>query len=77
MPDNVTNIVPPRVPLIDDRTGLISREWYRFFLNIFTLTGGGTNTTTITDLNIGPLANSTIASIREKKSKEVLTWLSM
>ena len=50
----LTNITPPRVPLTDQRTGLISREWYRFFLNLFTLTGGGQNTTSLTDLQIGP-----------------------
>jgi hypothetical protein len=51
---NATNITPPRVPLIDDRTGLVSREWYRFFLNLFTLTGNGTNYTSLTDLQVGP-----------------------
>lgn len=51
---NATNITPPRVALIDERTGLISREWYRFFLNLFTLTGGGTNQTTLVDLQLGP-----------------------
>lgn len=35
---NITNITPPRVPIVDERTGLISREWYRFFLNLFTIT---------------------------------------
>ena len=40
---DLTNITPPRVPLIDQRTGLISREWYRFFLNLFQLTGSGQN----------------------------------
>lgn len=49
-----TNITPPRVPLTDSRTGLISREWYRFFLNLFQLTGGGQNTTSLTDLQVGP-----------------------
>lgn len=53
-PLNITNITPPRVPLVDERTGLISREWYRFFLNLFNLTGGGTNATSLTDLQIGP-----------------------
>lgn len=47
---NITNITPPRVPLTDERTGLISREWYRFFLNLFTLTGSGQSSTTLTDL---------------------------
>jgi hypothetical protein len=34
---NTTNIPAPRVPFIDQRTGLMSREWYRFFFNQFTL----------------------------------------
>jgi len=51
---NATNITPPRVPLIDQRTGLMSREWYRFFLNLFNLTGGGTNATSLVDLQLGP-----------------------
>jgi hypothetical protein len=54
--NNITNITPPRVPLVDERTGLISREWYRFFLNLFVLTGSGTNTTSLTDLQVGPPA---------------------
>ena len=33
-PINPTQITPPRVALIDDRTGAISREWYRFFLSL-------------------------------------------
>lgn len=55
-PPNLTNITPPRVPLIDERTGLISREWYRFFLNLFNLTGGGSNTASLIDLQLGPPA---------------------
>jgi len=51
---DLTNITPPRVPLIDPRTGLIAREWYRFFLNLFQLTGSGQNTTSLTDLQLGP-----------------------
>lgn len=30
-----TPITPPRVPLIDERTGLIDRAWYLFFLSLF------------------------------------------
>lgn len=37
-PINPTNLTPPRVALIDDRTGAISREWYRFFLSLLTAT---------------------------------------
>ena len=31
---NPTPITPPRVPLIDPRTGLIDRAWYLFFLSL-------------------------------------------
>lgn len=30
-----TPITPPRVPIIDPRTGLIDRAWYMFFLSLF------------------------------------------
>lgn len=39
-PPNITQIIPPRVPLIDQRTGEISREWYRYFYNLYYATGG-------------------------------------
>jgi hypothetical protein len=32
----------------------MSREWYRFFFNLFNLTGGGSNSTTLQDLQVGP-----------------------
>lgn len=51
---NITNIPAPRVPIIDDRTGLMSREWYFFFLNLFTLTGGGSNDVSLQDVQLGP-----------------------
>ena len=56
MPDqlNITNIPSSRVDFIDKRTGMISREWYRFFLNLFNLAGGGGNQTSLDDLQIGP-----------------------
>ena len=38
---NSTQIVAPRVALIDPRTGLMSREWYRFFYNIYEISGAG------------------------------------
>ena len=46
-PFNITTITPPRVPFLDERTGLISREWYRFFNNLFTITGEGTGVTPV------------------------------
>ena len=36
-----TNIPAPRVNIIDERTGLLSREWYRFFFQQFEQVGGG------------------------------------
>ena len=53
-PLNITNIPAPRTPLVDSTTGLLSREWYRFFLNLFILTGSGTNPTSLEDLQKGP-----------------------
>lgn len=32
--------VPPRVQLVDPRTGMISREWYLFFQGMFNRVGG-------------------------------------
>jgi len=57
MPDpqqNITNIPSNRVEFIDSRTGLVSREWYRFFLNLFNLAGAGGNQTSLDDLQVGP-----------------------
>ena len=61
-PLNVTNIPAPRTPLTDPVTGLLSREWYRFFLNLFILTGSGSNPISLEDLQIGP-PNVTIDEI--------------
>jgi hypothetical protein len=51
---NITNIPSARVEIIDSRTGMISREWYRFFLNLFNLAGNGGNQTSLDDLQLGP-----------------------
>lgn len=51
---NATNIPSARVPLIDERTGLVSREWFSFFQNLFYLTGGGGNDTTLTEVQYPP-----------------------
>lgn len=53
---NQTNIPAPRVAFIDERTGLMSREWYRFFLNLFTLTGSGTTDVSLDDVQVAPPA---------------------
>jgi hypothetical protein len=57
---NITNIPAPRVPFIDERTGLISREWFRFLNNQFTLTGSGTTATSIADLEVGSPLSSVV-----------------
>jgi hypothetical protein len=50
-----TPITPPRVPLIDERTGLIDRAWYMFFLSLF-------NAASNNDLAKSPDANSALAT---------------
>ena len=49
---NITNITPPRVPLMDPRSGLIAREWYLFFLSLFNQTGG--SAVSLEDVQKGP-----------------------
>ena len=51
---NPTPITPPRVPLIDPRTGLIDRAWYLFFLSLL-------NAATIVD--DGDLGTDTVSLI--------------
>jgi hypothetical protein len=59
---NVTNIPSNRVDFIDPRTGLVSREWYRFFVNLFNLSGSGGNQTSLDDLQVGPPPQPTTTS---------------
>jgi hypothetical protein len=61
-PPNITQIPSNRVEIIDSRTGLVSREWYRFFLNIFNLAGSGGNQVSLDDLQIGPPPQPTTTS---------------
>lgn len=42
---NPTQIPAPRVPLIDAKTGLMSREWFRFFNYLYEQLGGGSSYT--------------------------------
>lgn len=65
MPDtqNITKIPAPRVALVDDRTGLISREWFRFFNNIYVITGG--NNQGVTQIANGGTGASTAEGARE------------
>lgn len=70
---NTTNIPPPRVPIIDERTGAMSREWYRFFLNLFELGGGGSNPVSLSDVQKGPRPASIgeLDAIINKTSEDV------
>jgi hypothetical protein len=37
----ITQIPAPRTPLIDETTGLLSREWFRWFNNVNSIVGSG------------------------------------
>jgi len=50
---NITQITAPRVALLDPKTGLMSREWYRFFYNLYEITGGGNGITPVTSGGTG------------------------
>lgn len=54
MPENTTQIPASRVPLTDGDSNIVSREWYRFFQNLFNLTGAGNNQNSLTDLQTAP-----------------------
>ena len=50
---NTSQIPAPRVPLIDERTGLVSNQWFRWFNNIYALTGSGGGITPVTNGGTG------------------------
>jgi len=52
-----TPITPPRVPLIDPRTGLIDRAWYLFFLSLVNIA-----TAVVDNTDVGPSPEALIAS---------------
>ena len=56
---NILEIIPPRVPLTDARTGMVSREWYRFFYALFTKIGP--TSASLEDLQLGPDVNTQAA----------------
>jgi hypothetical protein len=64
---NPTQITAPRVPLVDPKTGLISREWYRFFNAMYEQLGGGTGaasgTFTTADSKTVTVVNGVITGI--------------
>lgn len=56
-PLDPTALTPPRVALIDERSGAISREWYRFFLSLLTATRGNQQ-----EIELAPNVASLLAS---------------
>jgi hypothetical protein len=54
--DNEPQIPKNQSPITDDRTGMVSRDWYRFFLNLLNKAntgGGGSGTVTSVDVSGG------------------------
>lgn len=60
-PINPTALTPPRVAFIDERTGAISREWYRFLLSLLTATQ-----TIQQEAELSPPASSGVATLQSE-----------
>ena len=64
---NVTQITAPRVPIVDPSTGLMSREWFRFFNAVYEQLGGGeggaTGTFTTVDSKTVTVVNGIITGV--------------
>lgn len=52
-------IIAARVPLVDG-SGLVGRDWYRFFHDVWALVMQGGNTVSIADLTVAPPAGPTL-----------------
>lgn len=57
MVSNITQIPAPRVNVVDPTTGLMSRDWFRYFNNVNTLVGGGTG---VAPINAGGTGLATL-----------------
>lgn len=66
-PFDATQIPASRVPISQGDTKEVSREWYRFLFNAFTLLGSGSNTTSLTDVQLGP-PDLLATQVRQTKS---------
>jgi hypothetical protein len=60
-----------RVPFLDTKTSLISREWYRYFNDLFGLTGSGSNNISLLDVQTAPTVKDTVKSRREVQAYTV------
>jgi hypothetical protein len=54
-----------RVPFLDTKTSLVSREWYRYFNDLFGLTGSGSNNISLLDVQTEPTVKEPVKSRRE------------
>ncbi len=64
-PDNEPQIPKNQSPITDDRTGLVSRDWYRFFLNLLNKAnagGGGGGSGTVTSVDVSGAATGLTTS---------------
>lgn len=70
---NITVIPSQRVPFLDQNTGLVSREWYRYLINIFTLLGSGANSASLVDLQTAPksITAEDIESLIQNSNQEI------
>lgn len=63
MPD-ITNIPAQRVPVVDDKN-LMTRQWYRYLFNLFSIAGAGESPISNTDMLLAPdavVANPNVLS---------------
>lgn len=51
----LTNIPASRVPITNDANSIVSREWYRFFFNLFGAAGSGEANSNVTEQSIAPI----------------------
>jgi hypothetical protein len=51
-PDNEPQLPKNQSPIIDERSGLVSRDWYRFFLNLLNKANTGGGSGTVTSVNV-------------------------
>jgi lipoprotein signal peptidase len=64
MTENITQIPSSKVPVLQQDTGLMSTQWYRFFFNIYTLTNNGASGSfTTTDGKTVTVTNGIITAI--------------
>ena len=63
----LTNIPASRVPITVTSQGVVSREWYRFFFNLFTAAGSGEDNSAVSSSLGLELAPSYTPQINEKR----------